>query len=74
MVVAFPVCESERTAEAMLQLLMENSHIDEEGIFSVPLEPWEIDLLSCYGEAEADLEDGYDDEDSDDDENVVVVI
>ena len=34
----------------------------------------EIDLLSCYGEAEADLEDGYDDEDSDDDENVVVVI
>ena len=71
MVVAFPAPESERTAEAMLQMLME---IDKDGVFSVPLEPWEIDLLSCYGEAEADLEDGYDDEDSDDDENVVVVI
>ena len=37
MVVAFPAPESERTAEAMLQMLME---IDEDGVFSVPLEPW----------------------------------
>ena len=73
MVIAFPVRESEHTAEAMLQTLLENSHIDEAGIFSVPLEPWEIDLLSCSGEADMDLEDGYDDEDSDDDENEAVI-
>ncbi len=46
MVTAFPVRESEPTAEALLRLLLENSHIDEDGIFSVPLEAWKIDLLS----------------------------
>ena len=63
MVVAFPVRASESTAETMLQRLLESSHIDEEGVFSVPFEPWEIDLLSCYTVADADLENGDDDED-----------
>ena len=63
MVVAFPVRATERTAEAMLQVLLENAHIDEEGIFSVPLEAHEIDLLSCYDAVDADLEDSDDDED-----------
>jgi len=63
MVTAFPVPQSGRTADSVLRMLLENSHIDEEGVFSVPLEPWEIDLLSCYGEADAELEDSDDDED-----------
>lgn len=63
MIIAFPVSTSERTAESMLRRLLENAHIDKEGVFSVPLEPWEIDLLSCYGTADTDLEDSDDDED-----------
>ncbi|MGI9487050.1 MAG: hypothetical protein ACR2RF_14475 [Geminicoccaceae bacterium] len=63
MITAFPVRRTERTAEAMLQMLLENAHIDEGDIFSVPLEDWEIDLLSSYGAPEADLEDSDDDED-----------
>jgi|GEM_PF-3841873 len=63
MVVAFPVRASERTSDSMLRMLLENGHIDEEGVFSVPLKPWEIDLLSCYGEADTDFEDSDDDED-----------
>ena len=62
MVVAFPVRATERTAEAMLRVLLENAHIDEEGIFSVSLEAHEIDLLSCYDAANADLEDSDDDQ------------
>ena len=34
-----------------------------DGVLSVPLEAWQIDLLSSYGVADADLEDGDDDED-----------
>ena len=63
MIVAFPVRATELTAESMLRMLLENAHIDDEGIFSVPLEPHEIDLLSCYGAPEADLEDSDDDKD-----------
>ena len=63
MVVAFPVPATERTSESLLRILLENAHVDEEGVFSVPLEPWEIDLLSCYGAPDIDLEDSDDDED-----------
>lgn len=63
MVFALPVRASERTAESMLRMLIENGHVDEDGIFSVPLEAHEIDLLSCYGAADVDLEDSDDDED-----------
>ena len=44
----------------MLRMLLENAHIDNDGVFSVLLEPHEIALLSCYGAPEADLEDGDD--------------
>ncbi|MGI9438026.1 MAG: hypothetical protein ACR2Q4_24880 [Geminicoccaceae bacterium] len=63
MVVAFPVPKNERTADSILHMLLESSHIDEDGVFSVPLEAWEIDLLSSYGATESDLEDSDDDED-----------
>lgn len=63
MITAFSVRESERTAEAMLKKLIDHGHIDEDGMFSIPLEDWEIDLLSCYGAQDADLEDSDDDED-----------
>jgi len=62
MVTAFPVRASERTAEAMLQMLLDNAHVDDAGVFTVPLEDWEIDVLSCYGAQDADLEDSDDDE------------
>lgn len=39
---------------------LENDYIDEEGVFSMPLQAHEIDLLSCYSAPEADLEDGDD--------------
>jgi hypothetical protein len=43
--------------------LIDNAHIDEEGVLSVPLDDWEIDLLSCYGAPDMDLEDSDDDKD-----------
>ena len=63
MITAFPVRASERNAEAMLQMILNYGHIDDEGMLCVPLEDWQIDLLSCYGATDADLEDGDDDED-----------
>lgn len=63
MVTAFPTRASEPSAEAMLQTILDHGHIDEEGVISVPLEDWQIDLLSMYGISEADLEDSDDDED-----------
>jgi len=62
MVTAFPVRESERTADVMLQMLLDNGHLDADGVFTILLEDWEIDLLSCYGAQDADLEDSDDDE------------
>ena len=63
MVIAFPTTENERTAMAMLRMMLDHGHIDEDGVFRVPLEDWEIDLLSSYGVASEDLEDSDDDED-----------
>ena len=63
MVTAFPIRASERTAQAMLRMMLDHGHIGDDGIFCVPLEDWEIDLLSLYGAPDADLEDGDDDED-----------
>ena len=57
MVTAFPTPATERTAEAMLQMILDYGHIDDEGVLSVPLEAWQIDLLCTYGAPEADLED-----------------
>lgn len=62
MITALPLRKSERTAEALLENMLENGHIDEEGMFCIPLEDWEIDLLSCYGAASEDLEDSDNDE------------
>lgn len=61
MLIAFPIRETERTAQAILRNMIENGHVDDDGIFSVPLEDWEVDLLSCYGAADADIEDSDDD-------------
>ena len=63
MTIAFPVPQHEQTASSMLEMLLEHGHIDEHDVFSVHLEPWQIDLLSSYGAADADLEDSDDDDD-----------
>ena len=63
MVTAFPTPATERTAEAMLQMILDYGHIDDDGVLSVPLEAWQIDLLSAYGAPDADLEDSDDEED-----------
>ncbi len=62
MVTTYPLPASERTAEAMLQMILDYGHIDEDGVLSVQLKAWQIDLLCSYGSPDADLEDG-DDED-----------
>lgn len=63
MVIAYPIRETERTAKAMLRMMLNHGHIDDDGLFSVSLESWEIDLLGSYGAAEVDLEDSDDDQD-----------
>ena len=63
MIVALPVRENAQIAASILRMLMEKAHIDERGIFSVELEDWEIDLLSCYDATDLDLEESDDDED-----------
>ena len=66
MVTALPIQESERNAEAMLQMILNYGHIDDEGVLNVSLEGWQIDLLSMYGATDAEQDDA-DLEDSDDD-------
>lgn len=63
MVTAFPTRESKRNADAMLKMILDYGHVDDEGVLSVPLEAWQIDLLSSNGPTDADLEDSDDDED-----------
>lgn len=68
MITAFPVPETERSAKAMLRMLIEQAHVDESSfsgkfIFSAMLEGWQIDLLSSYCSTSEDLEDSDDEED-----------
>ena len=63
MVTAFPTREPKRNAEAMLKMILDYGNIDDDGVLCVPLEAWEIDLLSCDDTAAEDIEDSDDDED-----------
>jgi len=63
MVTAFPVPENERKAEALHRMIVNYGHIDRDRVLSVPLEARRTDLPSSYDVADADLEDGDDDED-----------
>lgn len=71
-IIDFPLPERRTVADNLLQMLVEQGHMDAsavpgKSIFSVVLEDWQIDLLSCYGITDAERDDANL-EDNDNDE------